>query len=163
MAILDKFKKKTFMMKTALGYVTYYFETLASIVKMTDGRNVEDCIHELNSRLDADQSPAVNPQGRCIGKYKGKALYEVTISGNMSKFTSANSLQDININHGIPNISSIVGVTSSKYGNWDGPYVEAGVIKTCIGQITKTVISFRNMAAWGAGYTWTVTFRYIKS
>ena len=48
MAILDKFKKKTFMMKTALGYVTYYFETLASIVKMADGRNVEDCINELN-------------------------------------------------------------------------------------------------------------------
>lgn len=48
MAILDEVRKRKFMIKTALGYVTYCFETLASIVKMSDGRNVEDCINELN-------------------------------------------------------------------------------------------------------------------
>jgi hypothetical protein len=117
---------------------------------------------KLNSKLEADRSSAVNSQGRYIGKYNGKALYEVIISGNMSKFSSAESFQDIIIQHGVPNIGSIIGVTSSKFGNWDGPYVENNIIKTCVGQITKTVISFRNMAAWGAGYTWTVTFRYIK-
>lgn len=48
MAILSEIRKRRFMVKTALGYVTYCFYTLASIVKMSDGRNVEDCITELN-------------------------------------------------------------------------------------------------------------------
>ena len=51
MAILDEVRKRKFMIKTALGYVTYCFETLASIVKMSDGRNVEDCINELNKKI----------------------------------------------------------------------------------------------------------------
>lgn len=111
--------------------------------------------------MNADQSHSVNSKGRYVGMYNGKKMYEVTITGNMSKFVSASSIQAININHDVPNINTVIGIVSAKFGNWDSPYIESGTVKTCVGQITKTVISFLNMVTWGSNYNWIVTFRYI--
>lgn len=111
--------------------------------------------------MNADQSHSVSSKGRYVGMYNGKKMYEVTVTGNMPKFVSAGSLQGINIAHGVPNINTVIGVVSAKYGNWNDPYFESGTVKTCIGIINKTTISFLNMAAWGSNYDWIVTFRYI--
>lgn len=102
----------------------------------------------------------VNPQGRLIGMYNGKKLYEVTVTGDMSGFTKANTVENVSKPHGVPNINSVVGVVSAKYGMWMGPYLEDGAVATTIGQITASNIIFRNKANWGSSYTWIVTFQY---
>lgn len=127
---------------------------------LMDGKTASEALGEINKELNADQYNTKNSKGKFIGMYNGKKLYEVSASGSMANFVSSSSLQEINVRHNVPNVGSIVGVISARYGNWDNPYLQSGQIQTCIGQVTNTVISFRNMAAWGSNYTWRVTFRY---
>lgn len=125
-----------------------------------DGKTTSDALAELNRKLEADQSAIVNPQGRCIGKYNGKPLYEVTLSGDMSKFTESSGFKTIAVPHNIQNVGEIIAA-SANFGAWINVYfTAAGVAETYIGQITKTTINFTNKAAWGANYKWTVTIKY---
>jgi len=73
---------------------------------------------------------------------------------------ATNSLADVVKPHGIPNVDSIIGVVSSVFGIWMGPYIENDVVATMVGQINATSIIFRNRAMWSKSYKWSVTFQY---
>lgn len=122
--------------------------------------NMQKELAELNGKLESDQNSDVNPQGRLIGAYKGKKLYEVTVTGNMSGFTTKTVLSNVNKAHNIPNFGEIVSVVSSKFGAWIGPYSENDTIATTVGMINASNIVFRNKANWGASYSWSVTLQY---
>jgi len=127
---------------------------------LMDGKAASVAFAELNRKLGADQSHNSNPQGRLIGTYDGKQLYEVTVTGDMSGFVNSGNFVDVTISHGISNINSVIGVVSSKFGIWMGPYIENDVIATMVGQINASNIVFRNKAVWGKSYKWSVTFQY---
>jgi len=78
----------------------------------------------------------------------------------MSGFVSSSNFMNVTISHGISNIDSVIGVVSSKFGIWMGPYIENDVIATMVGQINASNIIFRNKAVWGKSYKWSVTFQY---
>lgn len=56
MAILDTIKKGYILLKTTSGYVKLLPRTLAKLVEMEDGTNVEDAIANLSKKLTANRA-----------------------------------------------------------------------------------------------------------
>lgn len=63
MAILDTLKKGYILLKTTSGYVKLLPKTLAKLVEMEDGTNVEDAIAKLSKKLTANRALISNASG----------------------------------------------------------------------------------------------------